>query len=53
MSGYIYIVDDTYAIYAVDVTFTGKQIQNPALNTLNLKQSFSYNNLSKIWTKKK
>ncbi|WNM19009.1 DUF5686 and carboxypeptidase regulatory-like domain-containing protein [Flavobacterium capsici] len=51
MSGYIYIVDDSYAIYAVDVTFTGKQIQNPALNTLTLKQSFSYNNNTKIWTK--
>jgi hypothetical protein len=51
MSGYIYIVDDTYAIYAVDVTFTGKQIQNPALNTLNLKQNFSYNSKTKIWTK--
>jgi hypothetical protein len=51
MSGYIYIVDDTYAIYAVDVSFSGKQIQNPALNTLNLKQSFSYNNTTKIWAK--
>ncbi len=51
MSGYIYIVDDTYAIYAVDVTFTGKQIQSPALNTLNLKQNFSYNSKTKIWTK--
>jgi hypothetical protein len=51
MSGYIYIVDDTYAIYAVDVAFTGKQIQNPALNTLTLKQNFSYNNTTKIWAK--
>lgn len=51
MSGYIYIVDDTYAIYAVDVSFTGKQIQNPALNTMALKQSFSYNSTSKIWAK--
>ena len=51
MSGYLYIVDDTYAIYAVDVTFTGKQIQNPALNTLSLKQNFSYNNTTKIWAK--
>lgn len=51
MSGYIYIVDDSYAIYAVDVTFTGKQIQNPALNTMSLTQNFSYNNTTKIWTK--
>lgn len=51
MSGYIYIVDDTYAIYATDVSFTGKQIQNQALNTLTLKQNYSYNSTSKIWTK--
>ena len=51
MSGYIYIVDDTYAIYAVDVNFTGTQIQNPALNTLALKQNFSYNSATKVWAK--
>lgn len=51
MSGYIYIVEDTYAIYAVDVNFTGTQIQNPALNTLALKQNFSYNNTTKVWAK--
>jgi hypothetical protein len=51
MNGYIYITDDTYSIYAVDVTFTGKQIQNPALNNMTLKQSFSFNNSTKIWTK--
>jgi len=51
MSGYIYIVDDTYAIYAVDVNFTGTQIQNPALNTLALKQNFSYNSDTKVWAK--
>ena len=51
MSGYIYIVDDTYAIYAVDVNFTGTQIQNPALNTLTLKQNFSYNSATKVWAK--
>lgn len=26
-------------------------MQNPALNTLTLKQSYSYNNATKIWTK--
>ena len=50
-NGYIYIVDDSYAIYAVDVSVTGKQIQNPALNTLTIKQSFSYNSSDKIWVK--
>jgi hypothetical protein len=51
MSGYIYIVDDSYAIYALDLKVSGSQIQNPALNTLTLKQSFSFNNTNKIWSK--
>ncbi|HEU0137347.1 MAG TPA: DUF5686 and carboxypeptidase regulatory-like domain-containing protein, partial [Flavobacterium sp.] len=50
-SGYIYIVDDSWAIYAAELTLTGKSIQNPALNTMTLKQNFSYNNLNKIWVK--
>jgi hypothetical protein len=50
-NGYIYIEDNDYAIYAVDVSILGKQLQNPALNTLTLKQSYSYNNATKIWTK--
>ncbi len=51
MEGYIYIVDDSWAIYAVDLTIKGTQMQNPALNSLTLKQSYSYNNKTKIWTK--
>ena len=51
MDGYIYIVDDSWEIYAVDLSIKGSQMQNPALNNLTLKQSFSYNNKTKIWTK--
>lgn len=51
MEGYIYIVEDTWNIYAVDLTVKGNQIQNPALNSLTLKQNFSYNNNTKIWSK--
>jgi len=51
MEGYIYIVDDTWAIYAVDLNIKGEQMQNPALNLLTLKQNFSYNSDSKIWVK--
>jgi hypothetical protein len=51
MEGYIYIVDDTYAIYAVDLSIKGSQMQNPALNKLTLKQSYSFNNKNKIWAK--
>ncbi len=51
MEGYIYIVEDSWAIYAIDLTIKGNQLQNPALNSLTLKQSFSYNKKSKIWAK--
>lgn len=51
MEGYIYIVDDSWAIYAIDLSIRGDQIQNPALNTLSLKQSFTYNGNNKIWIK--
>jgi hypothetical protein len=51
MEGYIYIVDDSWAIYAVDVNIKGEQMQNPALTLLTLKQNFSYNSETKIWVK--
>ena len=51
MEGFIYIEDDNYAIYAVDLSIKGSQLQNPALNTLVLKQNYSYNSKTKIWTK--
>lgn len=51
MEGYIYIVDDSWEIYAVDLSITGSQMQNPALNKLTLKQNYSYNTKTKIWTK--
>lgn len=51
MEGYIYIVDDSWAIYAVDLSITGNQMQTPALNKLTLKQSFSYNTINKTWIK--
>jgi hypothetical protein len=51
MEGYIYIVDDTWAIYAVDLTVKGSQISSPAINKLVIKQNFIFNNTNKIWTK--
>jgi hypothetical protein len=51
MEGYIYIVDDSYALYAVDLSIKGNQMQTPALDQLTLKQNFSYNTNSKIWIK--
>ena len=51
MEGYIYIVDDSFAIYATDLSIKGNQMQSPAIDNLKLKQSFSYNALNKIWVK--
>lgn len=49
--GYIYIVDDSWAIYAIDVDIKGYRMQQPILETLNLTQNFTYNTTSKIWSK--
>ncbi|MES2544408.1 MAG: DUF5686 and carboxypeptidase regulatory-like domain-containing protein [Bacteroidota bacterium] len=51
MSGYIYIVDDSWAIYGTDLSIKGSQMQNPAINVLTLKQNFTYNSDTKIWAK--
>lgn len=51
MEGYLYIVDDNYAIYAVDLTIKGNQMQTPAIDKLVLKQNYSYNSNNKIWVK--
>lgn len=49
--GYIYIEDENYALYAIDLSIKGVQTQNPAMNLLTLKQSFSYNAQTKVWSK--
>jgi hypothetical protein len=51
MEGYIYIVDGSWAIYAVDLSIQGSQVQNPALTTLTLKQSFTYSSQEKVWVR--
>ncbi|HEU4495472.1 MAG TPA: DUF5686 family protein, partial [Flavobacterium sp.] len=49
--GYIYIIEDSWAIYAVDLDIKGYRMQAPILDVMNLKQNFSYNSNSKIWSK--
>lgn len=51
VEGYIYIVEDSWALYGVDVILKGYRMQTPAIDHLNLKQTFSYNATDKIWTK--
>ena len=40
--GFIYIVEDDWALYGTDVTATGAQIGIPVLNSLELKQGYQY-----------
>jgi hypothetical protein len=49
--GYIYIVDDSFAIYALDLDIKGYRMKNEFTEIMTLKQSFSYNAKNKIWTK--
>lgn len=51
VNGYIYIVDDTWELYATDFTLKGSQIEQPLLDSLNIKQNFGYNAKEKLWTK--
>lgn len=49
--GYIYIVDESWAINAIDFDIKGYRMQEPILENLNLKQNFSYNSSNRIWAK--
>lgn len=51
MTGYIYIVDDSFAIYGVELSVLGKNIQAPVVNKMILKQTFSYNKPNDLWIK--
>lgn len=47
--GYIYIIEDDWAIYGSELTVTGAQINNPAIALLNIKQNYNYDAKNKIW----
>ena len=49
--GYIYIVEDSWAIYAVDLDIKGYRMHQEFIDIMTLKQNFSYNKNSKIWVK--
>ncbi len=49
--GYLYIVEDSWAIYAVDLSIKGSQVDSPALDNLTIKQSFNYNSENTTWIK--
>ncbi len=48
-SGSIYIVEDQWTIYALELDITGVQARIPAVDILSLKQSFSYSETNDVW----
>ncbi|CAM3921426.1 DUF5686 domain-containing protein [Flavobacterium branchiophilum] len=48
--GYIYIVDDSFAIYAVDLTMKGYRMKNEFMENMVLKQNYSYHAPKKTWS---
>ena len=49
--GYIYIVEDSWAIYAVDLDIKGYRMHEEFIDVMTIKQNFSYNKNSRIWAK--
>ena len=49
--GYIYIVEDTWAIFGIDLDIKGYRMQQPILETMKLIQNFSFNTEEKLWVK--
>ncbi|GGD29774.1 DUF5686 and carboxypeptidase regulatory-like domain-containing protein [Flavobacterium orientale] len=49
--GYIFIVEDTWAIYGIDLQTKGYRMKQEFVNTMSLNQNFSYNATNKIWAK--
>lgn len=49
--GYIYIVEDSWAIYAVDLDTKGYRMEQEFMDDLKLVQNYSYNTNTNIWAK--
>ncbi|MNK07625.1 hypothetical protein D3C87_255400 [compost metagenome] len=51
MEGYIYIIENTWQLYAVNLNIKGSQIEQDLVNTINIQQNYGYNAASRLWTK--
>ena len=49
--GFIYIVEDTWEIYAVDLDIKGYRMQQEFVDVMKIKQNFSFHKKSEIWSK--
>lgn len=50
--GDIYIVDQSAALYGVDLTVTGVSLQQPFLESITISQNFFYNQANQTWVKR-
>ncbi|TYC17967.1 carboxypeptidase-like regulatory domain-containing protein [Bizionia gelidisalsuginis] len=50
-SGFVYIVEDDWSLYAVDVSVTGKRAQVIPVDVFTIKQSYTYSETDAIWAK--
>ena len=48
-AGTIYIVEDQWSIYALELDITGAQAQIPPADIITLKQTFTYSESDKLW----
>jgi hypothetical protein len=48
-SGSIYIVDDTWALYGIDVEVKGSQIQMPPADTIRIRQNLTFDVSTEQW----
>jgi len=51
VTGYIYLVDQTWEVYAVDFKISGNSMNQPVIDTLSLRQQYTYNSRDKRWSK--
>ena len=50
-SGFIYIVEEDWAIYGVDLKASGEQVGIPIIEVLKFKQDYNYSESNKAWIK--
>ncbi|MDG2193428.1 MAG: DUF5686 family protein [Polaribacter sp.] len=48
-NGFVYIVEDDWAIYGTDISVTGAQVNLPMVNVLHLKQNYNYAIKNDAW----
>lgn len=51
IEGFIYIVDTTWEIFAIDAYVLGKNVELPKISQLQIRQHFFYNKSEKRWVK--